>query len=115
MDKEWRLLPATEYRFELDPAATLAIKVRLPPAHPAQLVHGHAEIFGAELAEGKSYLFAAECKAAVFTWHGCTIQMSPPVPPRVPAHYPPRLRSPLDRVCLGRDPHGRLCQPPPRL
>ncbi|KAH0830677.1 hypothetical protein J3R83DRAFT_2132 [Lanmaoa asiatica] len=63
--KEWRLHPETEYRFELDPATTLAIK----------LVRGHAEIFGAELAEGKSYLFGEESKAAVFTWHGCTIQM----------------------------------------
>jgi hypothetical protein len=32
--KEWHLQPETEYRFELDPAASLAIKVKafsLPP------------------------------------------------------------------------------------
>ncbi|KAI9571432.1 hypothetical protein HD554DRAFT_2016926 [Boletus coccyginus] len=77
--KEWRLQPETEYRFELDPAASLAIK----------LVWGHAEIFGAELAEGKSYLFGSECKAAVFTWHGCTIQMSslsPSLRPLIPQY-----------------------------
>ena len=26
--------------------------------------------------EGKIYLFYEECKAAVFTWHGCTIEIS---------------------------------------
>ncbi|KAF8447839.1 hypothetical protein L210DRAFT_3715673 [Boletus edulis BED1] len=65
-NKEWHLHPETEYRFELDPGTSLVIKLQ----------RGHAEIFGAELAEGKSYLFGSECKAAVFTWHGCTIQMS---------------------------------------
>lgn len=33
-------------------------------------------MFGAELVEGKTYLFYEECKAAVFTWEGCTIEMS---------------------------------------
>ncbi|KAG6860579.1 Cleavage polyadenylation factor subunit clp1 [Termitomyces sp. Mi166 len=66
--KEWDLEPESEYRFELDPGTTLAIK----------LVRGHAEIFGSELAEGKQYLFGSECKAAVYTWRGCTIEMSQP-------------------------------------
>lgn len=44
-----------------------------------QLVTGHAEIFGAEMADGKTYLFGQECKAAVFTWQGCTIEMSLPL------------------------------------
>ncbi|THH17124.1 hypothetical protein EW146_g3646 [Bondarzewia mesenterica] len=70
--KEWVLEPETEYRFELDPGTSLAIK----------LAKGHAEVFGAELAEGKTYLFGHECKAAIFTWQGCTIEMSPlPVSP----------------------------------
>ncbi|KIM55025.1 hypothetical protein SCLCIDRAFT_1221427 [Scleroderma citrinum Foug A] len=64
--KEWVLEPETEYRFELDPGSSLVIK----------LIRGNAEIFGAELAEGKTYLFAFECKAAVFTWRGCTIQVT---------------------------------------
>jgi len=38
---------------------------------------GHAEVFGAEFADGKYYLFGHECKAAIFTWQGCTIEMSP--------------------------------------
>ncbi|KAG6854548.1 Cleavage polyadenylation factor subunit clp1 [Blastosporella zonata] len=66
--KNWHLEPESEYRFELDPGTSLAIK----------LVRGHAEVFGSELAEGKQYLFGAECKAAVFTWRGCTIEMSHP-------------------------------------
>lgn len=70
--KEWVLEPETEYRFELDPGTSLAIK----------LSRGNAEIFGAELAEGKTYLFGFECKAAVFTWQGCTIVMSAPLPSR---------------------------------
>ncbi|KAG6832055.1 Cleavage polyadenylation factor subunit clp1 [Tricholoma furcatifolium] len=57
---EWHLEPESEYRFELDPGSSLAIK----------LVRGNAEIFGSELAEGKQYLFGSECKAAVFTWRG---------------------------------------------
>jgi len=62
--KKWDLEPESEYRFELDPGTSLAIK----------LVHGNAEIFGFELAEGKVYLFGFECKAAVFTWKGCVIE-----------------------------------------
>ncbi|KAF8350494.1 Pre-mRNA cleavage complex II protein Clp1-domain-containing protein [Amanita rubescens] len=66
--KEWKLEPETEYRFELDPGTSLAIK----------LIEGYAEIFGFELVEGKSYIFGSECKAAVYTWQGCTIEMSQP-------------------------------------
>jgi polyribonucleotide 5'-hydroxyl-kinase len=64
--KEWVLDPETEYRFELDPGSSLAIR----------LLRGFAEVFGAELAEGKYYLFGHECKAAVFTWQGCTIEVT---------------------------------------
>ncbi|KZT26576.1 hypothetical protein NEOLEDRAFT_1196965 [Neolentinus lepideus HHB14362 ss-1] len=65
--KEWVLEPETEYRFELDPGTSLAVK----------LIRGQAEIFGTELVDGKAYVFGQECKAAVFTWQGCTIEMSP--------------------------------------
>ncbi|KAF8660609.1 hypothetical protein AX16_001588 [Volvariella volvacea WC 439] len=64
--KKWDLAPETEYRFELDPGTSIAIK----------LLKGNAEIFGAELAEGKQYVFGMECKAAVFTWQGCTIEVT---------------------------------------
>jgi len=64
--KEWSLDPETEYRFELDPGTSLAIK----------LIRGHAEVFGAELAANKPYLFGSECKAAIFTWRGCIIEVT---------------------------------------
>ncbi|KAJ7744947.1 Pre-mRNA cleavage complex II protein Clp1-domain-containing protein [Mycena maculata] len=66
--REWTLDPETEYRFELDPGTSLAVR----------LVRGHAEVFGAEMAANKPYLFGSECKAAIFTWRGCTIEMSQP-------------------------------------
>ncbi|KAI0705931.1 Pre-mRNA cleavage complex II protein Clp1-domain-containing protein [Cytidiella melzeri] len=64
--RDWTLNAESEYRFELDPGTSLAIK----------LVRGQAEIFGAELVEGKTYLFYEECKAAVFTWLGCTMEIT---------------------------------------
>ncbi|KDR73633.1 hypothetical protein GALMADRAFT_251398 [Galerina marginata CBS 339.88] len=64
--KTWELGPESEYRFELDPGTSLAIK----------LVHGQAEIFGFELAEGKVHLFGYECKAAVYTWRGCVLEVT---------------------------------------
>ncbi|KAG7448081.1 uncharacterized protein BT62DRAFT_930162 [Guyanagaster necrorhizus] len=64
--KEWVLEPETEYRFELDPGTSLAVK----------LSHGHAEIFGFELVEGQTYVFGAECKGAIFTWQGCIIEVT---------------------------------------
>ncbi|KAI5124303.1 hypothetical protein M0805_008911 [Coniferiporia weirii] len=66
--KEWVLDPGTEYRFELDPGVTLAVKI----------VRGNAEVFGAELSDGVTHLFGSECKAAVFTWQGCTLQIRRP-------------------------------------
>ncbi|KZV85518.1 Clp1-domain-containing protein [Exidia glandulosa HHB12029] len=63
--KEWLLQPESEYRFELDPGTSLAITV----------VRGTAEVFGAELAPGRTYLFGHECKAAIFTWEGCTLEV----------------------------------------
>ncbi|KDQ60880.1 hypothetical protein JAAARDRAFT_31881 [Jaapia argillacea MUCL 33604] len=63
--KEWHLDPETEYRFELDIGTSLALK----------LLRGQAEIFGAELVEGQTYIFGQECKAAIFTWRGCTIEV----------------------------------------
>ncbi|KAI0086409.1 Pre-mRNA cleavage complex II protein Clp1-domain-containing protein [Irpex rosettiformis] len=64
--REWVLNAESEYRFELDPGTSVAIK----------LVRGQAEIFGAELVEGKTYFFYEECKAAIFTWQGCTIEIT---------------------------------------
>ncbi|CAO3620204.1 unnamed protein product [Cunninghamella echinulata] len=40
-----------------------------------ELVKGTAEIFGTELADGVEYTFTGR-KAAVYTWHGCTLEIS---------------------------------------
>jgi N-terminal beta-sandwich domain of polyadenylation factor len=81
--REWELDAENEYRFELDPGTSLAIKVRqrnysvlLQGLNFFQLVSGQAEVFGTELAEGKQYLFGSECKASVFTWQGCVLEIS---------------------------------------
>lgn len=82
--REWVLDAETEYRFELDAGSSLAIKVMyfsallssMTDGFWLQLLRGRAEIFGAELVDGKIYLFYEECKAAVFTWQGCTIEIS---------------------------------------
>ncbi|KAK7467391.1 Cleavage polyadenylation factor subunit clp1 [Stygiomarasmius scandens] len=64
--KQWVLEPENEYRFELEAGSSCAIT----------LVRGRAEIFGAEMVEGKPYVFGSECKAAIFTWLGCAIEIS---------------------------------------
>lgn len=82
--REWVLDAETEYRFELDVGSSLAIKVmysstifgHITDGFWLQLLRGRAEIFGAEMVDGKIYLFYEECKAAVFTWQGCTIEIS---------------------------------------
>ncbi|CCA66691.1 related to Pre-mRNA cleavage complex II protein Clp1 [Serendipita indica DSM 11827] len=66
--KDWVLQPQSEYRFEVDAKRPIGIKV----------LTGNAEVFGSEMAPGRLYLFAYECKAALMTWQGCTIQMSRP-------------------------------------
>nr|XP_006825168.1 PREDICTED: polyribonucleotide 5'-hydroxyl-kinase Clp1-like [Saccoglossus kowalevskii] len=41
-----------------------------------QLIDGMAEIFGTELTKNNSYTFTSGAKFAVYTWHGCTFQVS---------------------------------------
>ncbi len=61
-------------------------------------------MFGAELAEGKYYLFGHECKAAIFTWQGCTIEISFAVCcHRNRMDCRARHRNAVNRVCLRRD------------
>lgn len=40
-----------------------------------QLTSGKAEIFGSELVKNHKYSFTSGSKVAVFTWHGCLINM----------------------------------------
>jgi len=58
-------LPArNELRFEV--AANKPYRIRL--------IRGSAEIFGTELGQNIQYTFSGT-KAAVFTWHGCTLEL----------------------------------------
>ncbi|THU84917.1 Clp1-domain-containing protein [Dendrothele bispora CBS 962.96] len=87
--RQWVLELESEYRFEVEAGSSCAIT----------LVKGRAEVFGAELVEGKPYVFGSECKAAIFTWLGCTIEMTlrklhgSPVPEGEPegSTEPPRV------------------------
>ncbi|KAL8737085.1 MAG: hypothetical protein Q9181_002041 [Wetmoreana brouardii] len=59
-------IPAeTEWRFEVAFGSKVDVK----------LLSGTAEIFGTELAQKQIYTFSG-AKAAVFTWHGCTIEVA---------------------------------------
>lgn len=40
-----------------------------------QVKNGYAELFGTELVKGKPYEFHTGAKVAVFTWHGCTVEL----------------------------------------
>ncbi|CAH0756607.1 unnamed protein product [Diatraea saccharalis] len=40
-----------------------------------QVKSGYAELFGTELVKGKPYEFHTGSKVAVFTWHGCTVEL----------------------------------------
>ena len=60
------LKPQTEWRFEAPFQG---------PPYTIRLLSGQAELFGAELAPKQAYNLAGT-KGAVFTWHGCQLEMS---------------------------------------
>ncbi|XP_032823441.1 polyribonucleotide 5'-hydroxyl-kinase Clp1 isoform X1 [Petromyzon marinus] len=55
-----------ELRFEVEPQQTATL----------ELLSGMGEIFGTELTRNKRYVFDAGSKVAVFTWHGCSVQLT---------------------------------------
>eukprot|EP00026_Physarum_polycephalum_P006595 Phypoly_transcript_06643.p1 GENE.Phypoly_transcript_06643~~Phypoly_transcript_06643.p1 ORF type:complete len:427 (-),score=78.07 Phypoly_transcript_06643:91-1371(-) len=61
----WTLEKEHEFRFEVDHGMVSTI----------QLITGTAECFGTELSTEKKYKFTA-AKGAIFTWHGCTLEVS---------------------------------------
>ncbi|CAG9565692.1 unnamed protein product [Danaus chrysippus] len=64
--QEIKLDPDSELRFEVE---TKNEKVVL------EVKSGYAELFGTELVKGKPYEFHTGAKVAVFTWHGCTVEL----------------------------------------
>ncbi|KAL1846276.1 Cleavage polyadenylation factor subunit clp1 [Paecilomyces lecythidis] len=55
----------SEWRFEVAFGTTVKIK----------LLDGNAELFGTELVASRTYTFTGT-KAAIYTWHGCTLEVS---------------------------------------
>ncbi|PGH01782.1 protein Clp1 [Helicocarpus griseus UAMH5409] len=55
----------SEWRFEIAFGRTVRVK----------LLAGTAELFGTELAASQTYTFSGT-KAAIYTWHGCTLEVS---------------------------------------
>ncbi|PKY03663.1 putative mRNA cleavage factor complex II protein Clp1 [Aspergillus campestris IBT 28561] len=59
------LSKGSEWRFEVAFGTTVRVK----------LLAGNAELFGTELAPSQTYTFSGT-KAAIYTWHGCTLEIS---------------------------------------
>mmetsp|Transcript_2004 Transcript_2004/g.5604 ORF Transcript_2004/g.5604 Transcript_2004/m.5604 type:complete len:427 (-) Transcript_2004:425-1705(-) len=58
------LRPEEEWRFEVDHGAQVVVTLK----------DGKGEIFGTEVVKDQRYSFSA-AKLAVFTWHGCTLEV----------------------------------------
>lgn len=76
------LKEGTEWRFEVAFGTKVEVKAWtsylefLAPTDRSllQLLSGNAELFGTELAQKQPYSFSGT-KAAIFTWHGCRIEV----------------------------------------
>ncbi|KAF4533321.1 hypothetical protein B566_EDAN004442 [Ephemera danica] len=64
--QEFKLEQDTELRFEVESKNE---KVTV------ELKSGMAEAFGTEIVKGKTYTFTTGAKVAIFTWHGCTLEL----------------------------------------
>uniref|UniRef100_A0A5F8H9W0 Uncharacterized protein n=1 Tax=Monodelphis domestica TaxID=13616 RepID=A0A5F8H9W0_MONDO len=63
-------------KFELERETELRFEVEASQSAQLELLAGMAEIFGTELTRNKKFTFDAGAKVAVFTWHGCSLQLS---------------------------------------
>lgn len=63
--EEYKLLKEQELRFEVEGKEPILLRLR----------SGLAEVFGTELMKGRTYSFSPGSKIAVFTWHGCVIEL----------------------------------------
>lgn len=64
--QEHKLDELGELRFEIETKGKTCTVI---------LKEGMAELFGTELVVGKSYEFTTGAKVAIFTYHGCTIEI----------------------------------------
>uniref|UniRef100_A0A0B6ZVK8 Protein CLP1 homolog n=1 Tax=Arion vulgaris TaxID=1028688 RepID=A0A0B6ZVK8_9EUPU len=63
--QEFKLLINSELRFEVESKTTVEL----------EMTEGRGEMFGTELAKNKKYVFVSSSKVAIYTWHGCTLQL----------------------------------------
>ncbi|CAJ1374503.1 unnamed protein product [Effrenium voratum] len=74
------IAPGCELRLIVDDDKHARVKL-LPqqmPAKPGQPAEASCEIFGAELVSGQDYPLLGGTRTALFSWHGCKIQVSGP-------------------------------------
>lgn len=78
---EWRFEAAFGYKIEVKVGQLDLARILRKPlkdanlvAGSAQLLTGDAELFGTELAPKQTYTFTGT-KAAIYTWHGCRIEV----------------------------------------
>ncbi|XP_015907325.1 polyribonucleotide 5'-hydroxyl-kinase Clp1 [Parasteatoda tepidariorum] len=64
--QEFKLDEQTELRFEVEPKCTITLELK----------NGTAEIFGTELVKNRKFAFSSCEKVAVFSWHGCTLELT---------------------------------------
>ncbi|ETN63360.1 pre-mRNA cleavage complex II protein Clp1 [Anopheles darlingi] len=66
--------PKTDYKLEPDSELRFEIETKNEKA-TVVLLNGQAEMFGTELVVKKPYEFLTGAKVAIFTYHGCTIEL----------------------------------------
>ncbi|XP_053683587.1 protein CLP1 homolog [Sabethes cyaneus] len=62
---EYKLATDSELRFEIENKNDVTV----------QLISGYAELFGTEMVTKKLYAFGVGAKVAIFTYHGCTLEL----------------------------------------
>lgn len=73
MEGESQVVPKKEYSLQVD--HELRIEVAAGSEAKVTILDGQAEIFGTELVRNKQYVFGGGARLAVFTWHGCLVQI----------------------------------------
>lgn len=72
------LAPGCELRIIVDDDKHARVRLVAEGQRPGQAVASSAEIFGAELVPGHDYPLLGGTRTAIYTWHGCKIQVSGP-------------------------------------
>jgi len=67
--------PTDKKQYTLEVDQELRLEVAAEKEAVITIVDGQAEIFGTELVRNKHYTFGSGAKVAVFTWHGCVVEV----------------------------------------